>query len=591
MNGNNERAKFMEKKSSVRKAVVLMGVHFILLMIVFFSYLFFSYRMAAEDLTNSMENLIQVYGRELGNQVENADMLLERLILDNVDYDQLQSEDEATRYYASVRLKNFLEDQTAYGDYVDAVMIADSMYGICLDYENNFISYEDKLALRNFISEGAYRWQARAEWTIAMIGAESYVYKMYIWQGRAVGVFISVEQFMKTVQESDLNQMTMLLLDHEGRIWGTYGEHISGMETGMTLGDGNTDGGIVRAAGYELGEGRLEVRAYAGAGAVFGQIRLNMVLILIVLSSLVAYSVLMLKFVRRELLFPVSAMQKTMTSMRDGDYTLRICEEFKGSEFTLLKQTFNKLMDEIVNLRIQSYEKQIDLQETELRCVRLQIRPHFFLNAMATISSLSQRAKNREIQEYITALSKNIRYMFRSGLHTVALGEEIRHIENYFEMQELNYPNCVFYYIDIPEELEEWRIPQMLIHTVIENEYKYAVAMDQTLTILIRAEERMENGERMLCLQIEDDGGGYPDEVLKNFAPEAEEKRGGKEGETTRKTGERIGLRSIRRMLELMYERKELFEISNITPHGCRNVFYIPENPVQEVKETEETAG
>lgn len=248
-------------------------------------------------------------------------------------------------------------------------------------------------------------------------------------------------------------------------------------------------------------------------------------------------------------------------------------------------------MDEIVNLRIQSYEKQIDLQETELRCVRLQIRPHFFLNAMATISSLSQRAKNREIQEYITALSKNIRYMFRSGLHTVALGEEIRHIENYFEMQELNYPNCVFYYIDIPEELEGWRIPQMLIHTVIENEYKYAVAMDQTLTILIRAEERVENGERMLCLQIEDDGGGYPGEVLKNFAREAKEDSRGKEEETSRKSGERIGLRSIRRMLELMYERKELFEISNITPHGCRNVFYIPENPVQEVKETEETAG
>ena len=85
MNGNNERAKFMEKKSSVRKAVILMGVHFILLMIVFFSYLFFSYRMAAEDLANSMENLIQIYGRELGNKVENADMLLERLIHDNVE--------------------------------------------------------------------------------------------------------------------------------------------------------------------------------------------------------------------------------------------------------------------------------------------------------------------------------------------------------------------------------------------------------------------------------------------------------------------------------------------------------------------------
>ena len=45
----------MEKKSSVRKAVILMGVHFLLLMIVFFSYLIFSYRTAAEDLTTRID--------------------------------------------------------------------------------------------------------------------------------------------------------------------------------------------------------------------------------------------------------------------------------------------------------------------------------------------------------------------------------------------------------------------------------------------------------------------------------------------------------------------------------------------------------
>ena len=71
------------------------------------------------------------------------------------------------------------------------------------------------------------------------------------------------------------------------------------------------------------------MRACAGTSAVFGQIRLNMVLILIVITSLVIYSVLMLKFVRRELLFPVSAMQKTMTSMRDGDLR-RIRDELKA---------------------------------------------------------------------------------------------------------------------------------------------------------------------------------------------------------------------------------------------------------------------
>lgn len=71
-------------------------------------------------------------------------------------------------------------------------------------------------------------------------------------------------------------------------------------------------------------------------------------------------------------------MTRQMEHMREGDYTLRITEDYKNSEFSLLKDTFNSLMDEIVGLKIKSYEKQIELQETELKCIRLQIRPHFF---------------------------------------------------------------------------------------------------------------------------------------------------------------------------------------------------------------------
>ena len=69
-----------------------------------------------------------------------------------------------------------------------------------------------------------------------------------------------------------------------------------------------------------------------------GRSALNMVLVMIVILSLVVYSVMMLRFVRRELLIPVSYMQQTMMQMREGDYTLRIREEFEGSEFTLLKK-------------------------------------------------------------------------------------------------------------------------------------------------------------------------------------------------------------------------------------------------------------
>ena len=197
---------------------------------------------------------------------------------------------------------------------------------------------------------------------------------------------------------------------------------------------------------------------------------------------------------------------------------------------------------------------------------------------MTTISSLSQQGQNDKITEYISALSKNIRYMFRSGLHTVPLSEEIKHVENYFEMQELKYPDSVFYNIEIDPEAQDWPVPQMLIHTIIENEYKYAVNVDQMLTILIKGTVWENEGERLLFLEIEDDGEGYPEDVLEQF------RDGYREND-----GSRVGLWSLRKMMALMYERDDLFTIRNIEPHGCKNTFIIPQKPVHEVRETNDT--
>ncbi|MGB4660832.1 MAG: sensor histidine kinase, partial [Mobilitalea sp.] len=212
--------------------------------------------------------------------------------------------------------------------------------------------------------------------------------------------------------------------------------------------------------------------------------------------------------------------------------------------------------------------------DMELKSIRLQLKPHFFLNALTTIASLSVQNKTEQIKIYIDALSKNVRYMFQAGFHTVSVKEEIKHVENYFEMQELKYPGCIFYLIDLPKDLEEWKIPQMLIHTFIENEYKYAISMDETLTILIKISRSSHQGEEMLLLEIEDDGKGYPEDVLDYMA--------GNDKKPSEK-GTRIGLWSIKRMMELMYEKQGLVVIENINPHGCLNRIFVPEKAVHEL--------
>lgn len=99
------------------------------------------------------------------------------------------------------------------------------------------------------------------------------------------------------------------------------------------------------------------------------------------------------------------------------------------------------------------------------------------MNALTTIYSMSYQGRNEDIRTYIDALTKTVRYMFKGGLRLVPLKEETQNLENYFEMQQLRYPDCVFWYFDMEEEAMSWKIPQMLLHTFVENEYKYAVKL------------------------------------------------------------------------------------------------------------------
>ena len=169
--------------------------------------------------------------------------------------------------------------------------------------------------------------------------------------------------------------------------------------------------------------------------------------------------------------------------------------------------------------------------------------------------------------------------MFKGGLRLVLLKEETQHLENYFEMQQLRYPDCVFWYFDMEEAAMSWKIPQMLLHTFVENEYKYAVKIDSVLSILIQAKVLLKEGEEMLYIRVEDDGVGFPEQVMQyiNF-----------ESEGPSREGHHVGLWNIKRTMEVLYQKKKLIHLSNLETGGCLIEIWIPKTTAvgeeQEIK-------
>lgn len=272
-------------------------------------------------------------------------------------------------------------------------------------------------------------------------------------------------------------------------------------------------------------------------------------------------------YLRKEIIVPIKALVVGTKRLEQGNLDYQVAEEGSSLEFRTLNHSFNSMVTEIKNLKISQYERKIELQKAELKYLQMQIRPHFFLNALTTIHSLTFKDKNEDIRAFIDALSNHLRYMFKGGLNKVTVSEEIEYIKNFFYMQEIRFPDSVFYVFDIEPSLMQKQIPQFIIHTFIENSFKHAMTLDEPLSLFIQIKRITDEGKEAMRIVIEDSGEGFPDEILEKV---------NKSDGVSSMDGYRIGISNIKRTLALLYGNSSLLRISNVESLGGRVEFIIP---------------
>ncbi len=565
------------KKSFVNKILIYLMILTSLLIAVLGVFLISSYGIMKKEIKDSSDAFLRIYSNEFNNNIAEMDGLLKSITTQGEDLAKIKSNDGNQRSLASISLHNYMLELIAGKDVADVIIVSDGNYNVCLDAIKNGFNYKKKNSLRDFTSKAISNDDIHSfEWSFLNLNNEIYMYKILRTESRVIAIYKGTGRLLNSLSTEENGNRAIVLVNDSGVIGKIWGNETEDIRVGADIHQINTDHYYI--VNNTVADGQLKIYCYTGKNNILRQTHAGMIIVAVTVCMTMIFMIFILGFTRKEIAVPMQIMVSDMERIRNGEYENRIDDNFHSSEFQMLKEAANRMVDEIIGLKIQTYEKKIELQDMELKSIRLQLKPHFFLNALTTISSLSSQSKNEQIKMYIDALSKNVRYMFRAGFHTVPIREEIKHVKNYFEMQELKYPGCVFYLEDLPGELGNWMVPQMLIHTFIENEYKYAVSMDAILTILIKVSKTKYKEEDMLLIEIEDDGKGYPKEVL-DYMNGHEEKVSEK--------GMRIGLWSIKRMMELMYEKEGLIVIENIKPHGCLNRIYVPYQAKHEL--TEET--
>lgn len=567
----------MKKGSFIRNLSIMLFMQLILLTALFIVLVVHMRNATIAEMEAAADNILTVYGVNLDNRIERADNVLKNLTLnEETALELIHSDKESERYYAKKSLYTAMHSAMVQDSAVDLLIVAENQYGGYMESVNTDVSaipitYEMRRSIEIFTWDLLNNNARKNRWGIQDIGGTPFLYRAYMRNGRIVVAYIAVGNFFASNTELAISNLSLALTDDDGNIWQAAGNVLSAFTPGKPMQENSARW---KTDERKISESSLRVVSYLDESGLEYTTKTSVLALILLAFVAVGCSLAIVFYARKQVILPMRDMTEKLRNMKDESMGFQIKTNYGSQEFLMLRDTFNHMMKENVELKLSAYKHRMEIQDTELRCIRLQLRPHFFLNAITTISSLSMQGQNDNIKKYVDVLSKNIRYMFKSGMHTVPLAEEMQNVQYYYEMQELRYPDSVFYCSEFDSSDGEWPIPQMLIHTVVENIYKHAVSVDGMLTILVQAKRADYKGEKMLCVSIEDDGGGYPAQILQQFQaghiPQQSE------------DGKHLGLWSLWEMLHLMYDRDDLMKLENAVPHGTRTIFYIPPKTVNE---------
>ncbi len=217
-------------------------------------------------------------------------------------------------------------------------------------------------------------------------------------------------------------------------------------------------------------------------------------------------------------------------------------------EFTLIAQTANRMKDKI-RASIKEIENRARLENqlaeerlinekqkrmliaAQMSALRAQVNPHFLFNSLNLIGVTALVGDSKTVMQMVEATGSILRYSLYHQETMTALDDEVDIVFQYLFLQKCRFNDAVHAEIHNDLEGEDIEIPTMSIQPIVENCFKHGFGSKKSLHIHIAI--TWEGDKVLIC--VTDNGMGLnPEKVLK-------------EG------GNGIGLKNIRRRLELIY--------------------------------------
>lgn len=565
--------KSLRMKMAMGSAVIIL---FLLLLLLTNNY--YAMNVVRNQVAISTQNMVSLTMAQMDESLDDVEKYLLTMMVGDDDFHIIETAKKADEVtFSEVELQEALGNTLLVNKTIEAFFVFSPSNGHLIDTYKRDSTYAQRECIRKFLREklGADESFYRAHkdaWFVEQLEEEYYLFRVF-WSGRAyLGAWVNVGTLQKPISHIHTGEAGAVLM--------AAGDGMPITETGFVK-ENRLDLSGDLQTGYQTGDsGRYyvvgcssEKGEFSLAAAIRDEQILENLPFWIKLDLLIALGILLaipgfVVIQKRTIMNPLNTIIGAMRRFGEGDVTIRIDERRMSEEFCVLSGEFNRMADQIKKLKIDVYEEQLNKQRAELKHLQLQINPHFFLNSLNIIYSFTFTGQYDLIQKMSLYLMRYFRYMFKSGANATVLKEELEHVENYLNIQQIRYPDTLQSVIFVPEFLQDIPVPPLLLHTFVENAVKYEVTAEQSLTISISGSLDESGREPMLHLTVWDNGRGFTPRVLEALTK--------KERIVDREGVEHIGIRNLVRRLDLLYRGEASVHFSNYEGGGACIELFLP---------------
>jgi two-component system sensor histidine kinase YesM len=165
-----------------------------------------------------------------------------------------------------------------------------------------------------------------------------------------------------------------------------------------------------------------------------------------------------------------------MKSVNTG-WLRRVSLPLANDEIGYLKDSYNDMLVELNELISELLDKEKSIQQAELEVLQEQIKPHFLYNTLDTIAYLALTEPAENVYEAVDTLGKFYRKFLSRGSREIPIKDEVEIVKDYLTLQRLRYGDIFEDVYEVDPELENIRVPKLILQPLVENSLYHGVRL------------------------------------------------------------------------------------------------------------------